>query len=199
MKAIREVTDLPVHFHTHNTSSASLATQIRMADFGCNIIDCALASMGDTTSQPSLNALLASMEGHSRDPKIPYLSLERLDQYWAQVRTLYSPFESGLKSGSARVFDHQIPGGQYSNLYAQCADLGLLSRWDEVRLFFSFFFLFFFFLMQQKIFLGSYSRFSRKVLDMYRDVNRLFGDIVKVTPSSKCVGVTWPCSSCVTT
>jgi acetyl-CoA carboxylase carboxyl transferase alpha subunit len=157
MKAIREVTDLPVHFHTHNTSSASLATQIKMAEFGCNIIDCALASMGDTTSQPSLNAFLASLEGHPRDPKIPYLSLERLDQYWAQVRTMYSPFESGLKSGSARVFEHQIPGGQYSNLYAQCADLGLLSRWDEV-------------------------------LDMYRDVNRLFGDIVKVTPSSKCVG-----------
>jgi acetyl-CoA carboxylase carboxyl transferase alpha subunit len=157
VNAIRSVTDLPLHFHTHNTSSAALSTVINMANNGCDVVDLAMASMADTTSQPSMNAFLAALEGSPRDPKIPYLSLERLDVYWSQVRTQYQPFESGLKCGSARVFEHQIPGGQYSNLYAQCKDLGLLDRWDDV-------------------------------VDMYRDVNRLFGDIVKVTPSSKCVG-----------
>lgn len=157
MAAIRSVTDLPVHFHAHNTSSASLATCMNMAANDCDVVDLAIASMADTTSQPSLNAFLASMEGHAQDPKIPYLSLERLDQYWSQVRTMYQQFESGLKCGTARVYDHQIPGGQYSNLYAQCSSLGIMHRWNEV-------------------------------LDMYRDVNLMFGDIVKVTPSSKCVG-----------
>lgn len=157
MAAIRSVTDLPVHFHSHNTSSASLATCVNMAANDCDIVDLAIASMADTTSQPSLNAFLASMEGHPQDPKIPYLTLERLDQYWSQVRTMYQHFESGLKCGTARVYEHQIPGGQYSNLYAQCNSLGIMHRWNEV-------------------------------LDMYRDVNLLFGDIVKVTPSSKCVG-----------
>jgi pyruvate carboxylase len=155
--AIRSVSDLPIHFHTHNTSSASLATVINMANAGCDIVDLAIASMADTTSQCSLNAFLAAMEGHPRDPGIPFLNLEKLDIYWSQVRTLYQPFESGLKCGSARVYEHQIPGGQYSNLIAQCKELGLSDRWEAV-------------------------------LDMYRDVNRLFGDIIKVTPSSKCVG-----------
>jgi len=157
LDTIREVTDLPIHFHCHNTSSASLATAINMAEYGCHIIDLAIASMADTTSQPSLNSFLAAMEGHERDPGIPYLSLENLDQYWSQVRTVYQQYESGLKCGTARVYDHQIPGGQYSNLYAQCASLGIMNRWNEV-------------------------------VDMYKDVNQLFGDIVKVTPSSKCVG-----------
>lgn len=157
MAAIRSVTDLPVHFHAHNTSSASLATCMNMAANDCDVVDLAIASMADTTSQPSLNAFLASMEGHPQDPKIPYLSMERLDQYWSQIRTMYQQFESGLKCGTARVYDHQIPGGQYSNLYAQCSSLGIMHRWNEV-------------------------------LDMYRDVNLMFGDIVKVTPSSKCVG-----------
>jgi pyruvate carboxylase len=157
VEAIRSVTDLPLHFHCHNTSSAGLATAIAMADAGCEVIDFALASMADTTSQPSMNAFLAAMKGHPKDPQIDYLSLERLDQYWDQCRTLYQPFESGLKSGTARVYDHQIPGGQYSNLIAQAKSMGTFDRWE-------------------------------RVVDMYRDVNQMFGDIIKVTPSSKCVG-----------
>jgi pyruvate carboxylase len=92
-----------------------------------------------------------------RDPKIDYTTLEALDQYWAFVRDMYSPFESGMKAMTARVFEHQIPGGQYSNMYAQCRALGGADEWD-------------------------------KVLQMYADVNRWCGDIVKVTPSSKSVG-----------
>ena len=161
MKALREGAgeDIPIHFHTHATSSISLATILAMSDAGCDIVDTCIASMADGTSQPSLNAFLADLEtaGNERFPGIPYLSLERLDSFWARIRSLYSPFESGMLSGTARVYDHQIPGGQYSNLIVQSKSMGLESRWSEV-------------------------------LDMYRDVNKLFGDIVKVTPSSKCVG-----------
>merc|ERR1712196_634983 len=115
--------------------------------------------MADGTSQPSLNAFIAMMEGSPRATGLKFLDLEPYDMYWAKVRDMYSPFESGMKSGSARVFDHQIPGGQYSNLFVQCQSMGLYEgdQWG-------------------------------KVLDTYRDVNMLFGDIVKVTPSSKCVG-----------
>lgn len=161
MQALREAVgpDMAIHFHTHATSSGSLATCLEMARCGCNIIDFATASMADGTSQPSLNAFLAMMEGSPRDPLINFMTLEPYDTFWGHVRNEYAPFESGMKSGSARVFDHQIPGGQYSNLLVQCAGMGMLAgeQWNAV-------------------------------LDAYRDVNLLFGDIVKVTPSSKCVG-----------
>lgn len=157
LAAIREVTSLPIHFHTHATSSGSLATCLEMARWGCDVIDFCTASMADGTSQPSLNTFLAMMEGSPRSPGLNYMDLETYDMYWSRIRSLYAPFESGMLSGTARVFDHQIPGGQYSNLLVQCQSMGLWSRWEEV-------------------------------LDAYRDVNLLFGDIVKVTPSSKCVG-----------
>ena len=157
MEALRKGTDLPIHFHTHATSAASLATALQMCEAGCDIIDVATASLADATSQPSMNAFVASLVGHPRDPCIDYLSLEPLDMHWGRVRELYAPFECGMKSGSARVFDHEIPGGQYTNLMVQCRSMGLWSRWEEV-------------------------------LDMYRDVNALLGNVVKVTPSSKSIG-----------
>lgn len=157
MAALREVTDLPVHFHTHNTSGASFATLLELSRCGCDIVDVASASMSDTTSQPSLNALLAALEGGDRDAGIDWRALEPLDRAWAAVRAQYFMLESGLKSGTASVYSHQIPGGQYSNLIAQCKALGIWSKWPDV-------------------------------LEMYHKVNLLFGDIVKVTPSSKCVG-----------
>ena len=157
MDALRSVTDLPVHFHTHNTSHASLLAVVNMAQEGCHIVDLATASMADTTSQPSINAFLASMEGEKRAADIDWMTLERLDLLWSNIRGLYFPHESGLKSGTARVYDHQIPGGQYTNLIAQCKSLGIWQKWSDV-------------------------------LDMYRDVNNLLGNIIKVTPSSKVVG-----------
>ncbi|KAJ8599301.1 hypothetical protein CTAYLR_008844 [Chrysophaeum taylorii] len=158
VKAIRSISnDVPIHFHTHATSSVSLAVAMEMARCGCDIIDFAVASMADLTSQPSLNAFCAAMDGLPRSPGISYMSLEPLDMYWMRVREMYSPFETGMLAGSARVFDHEIPGGQYANLFVQCQSMGLGDRWEDV-------------------------------LDMYRDVNDLFGDIIKVTPSSKCVG-----------
>jgi pyruvate carboxylase len=112
LKAIREVTDLPIHFHTHATSSGSIATCIEMARHNCDIIDLCTASMADGTSQPSLNTFVAMMQGAPNDTGINFLSLEPYDMYWARVRDMYSPFESGMKSGSARVYEHQIPGGE---------------------------------------------------------------------------------------
>ena len=128
-----------------------------MARNGCDVIDVATASMADGTSQPSLNAFVAMMEGASNATPFQFLDLEPYDMYWARVRLMYSDFESGMLSGSARVYEHQIPGGQYSNLLVQCRAMGLWNRWEEV-------------------------------LDAYRDANRVLGDIIKVTPSSKCVG-----------
>ena len=161
MKALREGAgeEIPIHFHTHATSSISLSTILEMSKAGCDIVDTCIASMADGTSQPSLNAFLADLETANSPlfPGVPYLALERMDTFWARLRAWHSPFESGMLSGSARVYDHQIPGGQYSNLLVQCKSMGLEARWGEV-------------------------------CDMYRDVNKLFGDIVKVTPSSKCVG-----------
>lgn len=160
MRVLREAVgdDMPIHFHTHATASGSLATCMEMARVGCNIIDFATASMADGTSQPSLNTFLAMMQGAKNDTGINYLKIEPYDLYWQGIREQYSPFESGMKSGTARVFEHQIPGGQYSNLIVQCAGMGLaLDQWAAV-------------------------------LDAYRDVNFLFGDVVKVTPSSKVVG-----------
>ncbi|CAM9750893.1 unnamed protein product [Pylaiella littoralis] len=166
VEAIRSVTDLPIHFHTHATSSCSLATALEMARAGCDVIDFATASMADCTSQPSLNGFLASTGGSDMAPEgTGYLGLEPYDVYWSRVRDMYAPFENGMRSGTARVFDHQIPGEitqkhahtNYSNLLVQCKSMGIWDKWEGV-------------------------------LDMYRDVNNLFGDIVKVTPSSKCVG-----------
>ncbi len=119
MAAIQEVTDLPVHFHTHDTSGGSIASAMAMARAGCHIIDFATAAMANCTSQPSLNAFLAAMEGDERDPGINYLAAEPYDEFWAKVREMYAPFECGMKSGTARVYDHEIPGGQYSNLMVQ--------------------------------------------------------------------------------
>merc|ERR1712232_742703 len=129
---IRSVCDLPVHFHTHNTSSAQLATLHAMADAGCDVVDGCFAAWADGTSQPSLNAFIATRQSLPRDTGINYKDLEKLDAYWAFVRDMYSPFESGMKAMTARVFDHQIPGGQYSNMYAQCRALGDAENWDAV-------------------------------------------------------------------
>ena len=125
--------DLPIHFHTHSTSGVSLASNLAMVDAGCDGVDCAIASLSENTSQPNLNAMCACLEGHPRDTGISYLALERLDTYWARTRMLYSPFENGMTSGSAKTFEHQIPGGQYTNLKPRAIQLGLGEKWGEIK------------------------------------------------------------------
>ena len=157
VKALKENIGIPVHLHTHDTSSNGGATLLMACQAGVDIVDAALSSLSGLTAQPNLNALVAALKGTEWDPQVNYQGLQQLANYWETVRDYYAPFESGLKSGTAEVYHHEIPGGQYSNYKPQVAGLGLLDRWEECK-------------------------------EMYHKVNHLFGDIVKVTPSSKVVG-----------
>jgi len=157
VKALREAVGVPVHFHTHDTSGVQGASVLRAADAGVDIVDAALASMSGMTSQPCLNSLVAALRHTERDSGLNQDVLDRLSDYWADVRELYYPFEEGLKAPAADVYHHEMPGGQFTNLRQQAKSLGLEARW-------------------------------RDICDAYAAANRVLGDIVKVTPSSKVVG-----------
>ena len=163
--ALREETGLPVHFHTHDTSGIAAASVLAAIEAGCDAVDAALDSMSGLTSQPNLGALVAALEGDAHDPcagaigpgRLDRGSLLQLSDYFEGVRKFYAPFEADIRAGTADVYRHEMPGGQYTNLREQARAMGLTHRWTEV---------------------------SRT----YADVNRLFGDVVKVTPTSKVVG-----------
>ena len=157
VKALKQEIGIPVHLHTHDTSGNGEASLLMACQAGVDIIDAALSSISGLTSQPNLNAVIAALRGTEWDPRLNEAGLQKLANYWETVRDYYAPFESGLKSGTAEVYRHEIPGGQYSNYKPQVAALGLLDRWEECK-------------------------------EMYHQVNLLFGDIIKVTPSSKVVG-----------
>lgn len=157
VKALRDEIGVPIHFHTHDTSSIQAGSILRANDAGVDIVDAALASMSGMTSQPNLNSLVAALQHTPRDSGLDLHSLNQLSDYWGAVREFYYPFEEGMKAGTAEVYIHEMPGGQYTNLRQQAKSMGLESRWHEIA-------------------------------DMYATVNELFGDIVKVTPSSKVVG-----------
>ncbi|MTI20714.1 pyruvate carboxylase, partial [Fulvivirga sp. RKSG066] len=154
---LRKATDLPIHLHTHDTSSIQSATYLQAIDAGVDVVDVALGSMSGLTSQPNFNSVVAAMEGHEREQSYNLKSLNKFSTYWEYVREYYYPFESGLKAGTAEVYEHEIPGGQYSNLRPQAEALGLGDKFEKIK-------------------------------ENYAAVNKLFGDIVKVTPSSKVVG-----------
>lgn len=157
VKKLKEDVALPIHFHTHDTSGINASSVLKAAEAGVDVADGAVASMSGGTSQPNLNAIVAALRNTPRDTKLDLEALNECSDYWETVRTYYLPFDSAPKSGNARLYEHEIPGGQYTNLREQAAAMGLGHRWAEVE-------------------------------KMYADVNQLFGDIVKVTPSSKVVG-----------
>ncbi len=157
VNAIKEETGLPLHFHTHATSGNGEATVLKAAEAGADIVDLAIGTLSGLTSQPSLNAIVAALEGGERDTTLDVKGLHKLSTYWEAVREYYAPFEGDMKSTNADVYINEIPGGQYTNLRAQARALGLAQRWEEVK-------------------------------HMFSEVNKLFGDIIKVTPSSKVVG-----------
>jgi len=157
VKALKEEIGIPVHFHTHDTSGINAASVLRAADAGCDAVDLAIASMSGSTSQPNLNSVVAALQNTPRDTGLDLSTLNQFSDYWEQVRTFYAPFDTAPKAGSAEVYLHEMPGGQYTNLKEQAAAMGLGARWPEIA-------------------------------RTYREVNDLFGDIVKVTPSSKVVG-----------
>jgi len=133
VEALHDETGLPVHLHTHDTSGNGVATCLAAIDAGVDVVDCALSSMSGLTSQPSMNALCAALQGHPRAPELELGALDALAGYWESVRQLYAPFESGLKASTAEVYWHEIPGGQYSNLRPRAMQLGLGERWDEIK------------------------------------------------------------------
>ena len=155
--ALRERFDLPVHLHTHDTAGGQLATLLAAIGAGVDAVDVASASMSGTTSQPSMSALVAATDGTERATGLDLQAVCDLEPYWEGVRQLYAPFESGLASPTGRVYTHEIPGGQLSNLRQQAIALGLGDRFESIE-------------------------------DMYAAANRILGNIVKVTPSSKVVG-----------
>jgi len=130
--AIRDVTSCPIHLHTHDTSSFSGATLLQAADEGVDVVDAAMGPMSGLTSQPNLGSLVANLRGTQRDTGVDSAQLREIEYYWRTVREYYSEFESGLRSGSASVYWHEIPGGQYSNLFPQAKAMGLEERWPEV-------------------------------------------------------------------
>ncbi|TGD36866.1 pyruvate carboxylase [Brevibacterium aurantiacum] len=131
--ALRENFDLPVHVHTHDTAGGQLATLYAAAAAGADAVDAASAAMAGTTSQPSLSALVAAFENTERDTQISLNAVSDLEPYWESVRKVYAPFESGLAGPTGRVYRHEIPGGQLSNLRQQAVALGLGERFEEIE------------------------------------------------------------------
>lgn len=154
---LKKAVDLPLHLHTHDTSSMQGTTYVKAIEAGIDVVDVALASMSGLTSQPNFNSLVATLEHQPNAPQFNLKSLNEYSNYWEDIREVYYPFESGLKAGTAEVYDHEIPGGQYSNLRPQAIALGLETQFETIK-------------------------------KNYAIVNKMFGNIVKVTPSSKVVG-----------
>ncbi|TCK60032.1 pyruvate carboxylase [Seleniivibrio woodruffii] len=133
IKAIKEETGMPVHFHTHNTSGNAEAAALMAFEAGADIIDAAVSSMSGLTSQPSMNSIMAALDGQPKSSSLSKDTTQQVSDYFDRVRRYYFPFESGLKASTAEVYIHEIPGGQYSNLIVQVEAMGLIDRWEEVR------------------------------------------------------------------
>ncbi|MBR0374508.1 MAG: pyruvate carboxylase [Mogibacterium sp.] len=155
--ALKNEIAIPIHLHTHDTTGNGVATILMAATAGLDIADAAFNSMSGLTSQPALNSIVAALEHSDRDTGMDVDKLQKISDYWVDVRPVYSNFESDLKAASADIYRLEIPGGQYSNLKPQVESFGIGHKFDEVK-------------------------------DMYVRVNKMLGDIVKVTPSSKVVG-----------
>lgn len=124
--------DLPIHVHTHDSAGTGVASMVACAEAGADAVDACSDSMSGMTSQPSIGALLASLEGSDLDPGLDTNNVRALDTYWSQLRLLYSPFEAGLL-GPENVYQHEIPGGQLTNLLFQASQLGLGAQWLETK------------------------------------------------------------------
>ncbi|HET9127207.1 MAG TPA: pyruvate carboxylase, partial [Propionibacteriaceae bacterium] len=131
--ALRSRFDLPVHLHTHDTAGGQLATLISAIDAGVDAVDVASAPMAATTSQPSASALVAALEHTDKATKLDFAAVTALEPYWEAVRKVYRPFESGLPSPTGRVYTHEIPGGQLSNLRQQAISLGLGDKFEQIE------------------------------------------------------------------
>lgn len=125
--------DLPIHVHTHDSAGTGVASMIACAQAGADAVDAATDSLSGMTSQPSIGAILASLQGTEHDPGLDLSQVRALDTYWAQLRLLYSPFEAGLTGPDPEVYEHEIPGGQLTNLIFQASQLGLGQQWAQTK------------------------------------------------------------------
>ncbi len=154
---LKQEIGIPIHLHTHDTSGNQVAALLLAVEAGVDIIDTAVDSLASMTSQPSMNAIVAALEGHERETGIKLPEIQKLSDYYYDVRQRYYKFEADIKNPTTDIYRYEIPGGQYTNLKPQVESLGLGHRFDEVK-------------------------------EMFKKVNDMLGDIVKVTPSSKMVG-----------
>ncbi|MCG1025956.1 MULTISPECIES: pyruvate carboxylase [Dehalobacter] len=133
IKALKQEISIPIHLHTHDTSGNAVATILMAAEAGVDIVDAALSPMAGTTSQPSMDSIIAALRNTKMDPGMDLDDIQKLCNYWSEARTFYEQFESGLKSGTAEIYKYEIPGGQYSNLKPQVESFGLGHKFDEVK------------------------------------------------------------------
>jgi pyruvate carboxylase len=162
VRALKQEVGIPVHFHTHDSAGGQIAAILAAADEGVDVADAAMAPLSGMTSQPNLNTLVECLRFTPRETGLDFDALQATADYWEGVRRYYRPFDVAATgpfapAPSAEVYRHEMPGGQYTNLYQQAQAVGLEGRWHEV-------------------------------CRTYAEVNRMFGDIVKVTPTSKVVG-----------
>ena len=157
IKTLKQEVGIPIHFHTHDTAGVQAAAILNAAEVDLDIADAAMSPMSGGTSQPNLNALAEAIRFSDRASELDVKKLDAIAEYWRSVREFYAPFESQVLPATADLYHHEMPGGQYTNLYQQARALGLLDQWSLV-------------------------------CEVYAQVNQMFGDIVKVTPTSKAVG-----------
>ena len=157
VSTLKQEIGIPIHLHTHDTTGNQVAALLMAAEAGVDVVDAACAPLAGLTSQPSLDALVAALQGTERDTGLDLRWVQELSNYWADVRLRYESFDHGLKTSTTDIYRYEIPGGQYTNLRPQVESLGLGDRFEEVK-------------------------------EMYKTVNDMLGDPVKVTPSSKVVG-----------
>ncbi|MEZ6047668.1 MAG: pyruvate carboxylase subunit B [Planctomycetaceae bacterium] len=157
VKTLKQEIGIPIHFHTHDTAGIQAASILRASEVDLDIADAAMAPLSGGTSQVNLNTLCEALRFSERSTELKTEAIDAIADYWRSAREFYTPFESEVLPATADLYDHEMPGGQYTNLYQQARALGLADQWA-------------------------------KVCRVYAGVNRLFGDIVKVTPTSKAVG-----------
>ena len=157
ISALKDAVNIPIHLHSHEGGGLTLYTYAKAADAGVDIVDVATSALSNGTSQPSMTSVYYALQNHERQPKLDIDALENIDRYWQNVRPYYAGVDSQMTNPNTTLFQHEMPGGQYSNLKQQATAVGLGERWQEV-------------------------------CRMYAKVNMMFGDIIKVTPSSKVVG-----------
>jgi pyruvate carboxylase len=157
VRALKQELGIPIHFHTHDAAGGQIASLLMAAEEGVDVVDAAMGPLSGMTSQPNLNTLVEMLRFHERVTGMEWEPLQHTAEYWEGVRRYYGPFECGQVAPSAEIYQHEMPGGQSTNLYQQAQALGLGARWHAV-------------------------------CRTYAEVNQLFGDIVKVTPTSKVVG-----------